>query len=104
MENARAQLPGDVAFAASAAECARRADVLAITTPWNEFRALTPADLKTGNGTPTVVDCWRILPRLKFEAVSEYVPFGFGDTPGKALEMAASSEATNIGEAPGARP
>jgi UDPglucose 6-dehydrogenase len=103
MENARSRLMGDVAFAASAAECARQADVLAITTPWDEFRALDPADLKTGDGRTTIVDCWRILPRLKFEEFSEYLALGFGDTPGKAFEMAASSEATAISEAPGAR-
>jgi UDPglucose 6-dehydrogenase len=103
MENARSQLTGDVAFAASAAECAQQADVLAITTDWDEFRALDPADLKTGHGRPTIVDCWRILPRLKFEGVSEYLALGFGNTPGKALEMAASSEASAIGEAHGAR-
>src|ERR1035438_3530492 len=40
MENARPQLVGKVTFATSAADCARQADVLAITTPWAEFRDL----------------------------------------------------------------
>ena len=38
MDNAQRVLTGDVIFAASAAECARQADVLAITTPWPEFQ------------------------------------------------------------------
>src|SRR3984957_7465544 len=38
MEGAREQLEGRVTFAANASECARQADVLAITTPWPEFK------------------------------------------------------------------
>jgi UDPglucose 6-dehydrogenase len=45
MENARRVLPFHTVFAASPVECAGQADVLAITTPWQEFRALTTGDL-----------------------------------------------------------
>jgi UDPglucose 6-dehydrogenase len=58
MENARSVLIGDVTFARSAAECAGGADVLAITTPWAEFKELRQTDLKDG---ATLLDCWRIL-------------------------------------------
>jgi UDP-glucose 6-dehydrogenase len=46
MENAQPQLAGKVTFAASAADCARQADALAITTPWAEFREISPKDFK----------------------------------------------------------
>ncbi len=75
--NARAVLRESVAYAADAAECASRADVLVIVMPWEEFRALTPAQLKPG-AFPTVIDCWRVLPREDFEKASNYVTLGTG--------------------------
>ena len=78
MDNARQQLHGDVIFAASAAECARHADVLAITTPWPEFKQLSPKDLKSDHGMPVVLDCWRILPRERFEGFADYLMLGYG--------------------------
>ena len=67
-----------VIYAGSAEECARQADVLVLTTPWDEFKRLTPEHLNRGKGTPTVVDCWRILPRAQFEAVANYIVLGAG--------------------------
>lgn len=78
MENARPLLSGDVVFAQSAAECASQADVLAITVPWAEFKQISPADLKQDNGRPTIVDCWRVLPREAFETAANYITLGFG--------------------------
>ena len=75
MENARPLLKGNVTYAASAAECAKQADVLAITTPWAEFRDLSPAEFKPQG---TVLDCWRILDKKAVGAVVEYVALGFG--------------------------
>jgi UDPglucose 6-dehydrogenase len=75
MENARPQLVGKVTFAASAADCARQADVLAITTPWAEFRDLSPTDFKQHG---TVLDCWRLLDKDAVGAVADYVALGFG--------------------------
>jgi UDPglucose 6-dehydrogenase len=75
MENARPLLKGNVTYAASAAECAKQADVLAITTPWAEFRDLSPAEFKPHG---TVLDCWRILDKKAVGAVVEYVALGFG--------------------------
>jgi UDPglucose 6-dehydrogenase len=83
MENARQQLTGRVTFAASTAECAGQADVLAITTPWPEFKNLTPEDLQRGGRQPVILDCWRILPREKFAGLVEYLTLGSG-TPGPA--------------------
>ncbi len=75
--SARAVLGNGVTYAANAAECASLADVLIIATPWEEFRALTPAQLKPGT-FPTVIDCWRVLPREAFEKASNYVMLGTG--------------------------
>ena len=52
MEEARAMLPGATIFTDSAAACLEGADVAAVVTEWNEFRALTPAhflDAMSGN-------------------------------------------------------
>jgi UDPglucose 6-dehydrogenase len=87
MTAARARLDGEVRFAASAAECARAADVVVITTPWDEFRGLRPEDLRRDRGRATVIDCWRILPREEFEPVVDYV------TPGTGPEAALEAEA-----------
>jgi UDPglucose 6-dehydrogenase len=75
MENARPQLAGKVTFATSAADCARQADVLAITTPWAEFREISPKDFKRHSA---VLDCWRLLDKDAVGAVVEYLALGFG--------------------------
>jgi UDPglucose 6-dehydrogenase len=77
MDSTRRVLGDRLVYASSAAECAGQADVLAIVTPWPEFRNLSPADLKKGV-TPAIVDCWRVLPRADFEPVSEYMTLGYG--------------------------
>lgn len=74
MENARPELPG-AHFAATAHECARAADVLIVMTPWDEFRALGPADLKHG---ATLIDCWRLLAAHPPATASEYIAIGCG--------------------------
>ena len=78
MDNARQVLNGTVEFATSMADCAQQANVIVITTPWDEFKALTPKDLNYANGRPTVIDCWRILSRDDYESVVNYVALGRG--------------------------
>ena len=78
MENAQPVLQGNVTFARSLADCARQADVLAIATAWPEFQELSPADLNQANGRPTVIDCWRVLDRAKFEPMAHYLTLGAG--------------------------
>jgi UDPglucose 6-dehydrogenase len=77
MDNAKRVLVGTVTFARSAVECAGQADVLAITTPWAEFRDLQPAQLKTADGSVSVIDCWRVL-SAGFAAAAELVALGSG--------------------------
>ena len=78
MANAKAQMTGNVTYAQSAVECARLSDVLAITTPWGEFKTLQPGHLKRDRITPVVLDCWRQLPREEFRDASVYLTLGAG--------------------------
>ena len=92
MEGSREQLQGNVTFATSPAECARQADVLAITTPWPEFKKLTPQDFKRPTGKPVVLDCWRVLPREKFESVVDYLTLGYGAHVAAQVPQAMAAE------------
>jgi UDPglucose 6-dehydrogenase len=78
METAKKQLGGSATYAGSAAECARQADVLVITTAWAEFKKLTPADLKSGEPRPAIIDCWRVLPANLFANLPDYLRLGYG--------------------------
>jgi UDPglucose 6-dehydrogenase len=78
MANARAALGDMVTFAASAAECAGAADVVAILTPWPEFKSLGAGDVKTG---AIVVDCWRMFAADHFGRGVARVWLGFGVDP-----------------------
>lgn len=77
MENAKQSLIGAVTFARTARHCARMADVLIITTPWQEYRQLKPEDLKPTKGI-ALLDCWRLLPMAAFQGVSDYLALGAG--------------------------
>ena len=63
-----------------------KSDVLAITTPWAEFRALRPGDLKQTGVTPVLLDCWRLLDRQAFRVSAEYLTLGC--TPESSAEAA----------------
>ncbi|HYL78220.1 MAG TPA: nucleotide sugar dehydrogenase [Bryobacteraceae bacterium] len=78
MENTRQQLKDRISYAKSAADCAGQADVLAITTPWPEFKNLAPENFKRNAKLPVVLDCWRVLPRERFEGRVDYLMLGFG--------------------------
>jgi UDPglucose 6-dehydrogenase len=76
IENARPQLThGKVTFAGSARDCAHQSDVLAVMTPWSEFRALRPTDMKSGS---ILIDCWRLFVENPPETVAAYIPLGCG--------------------------
>jgi len=75
MQNTRAALNGSVEFASSAAECAGKSDVVAITTAWNEFKQLGAGAFKPG---ATVLDCWRILSRATLSAEMTVLYLGEG--------------------------
>jgi UDPglucose 6-dehydrogenase len=56
MEQARPLLPPTVAFARDALSAASGADALVLITEWNEFRAISPARLKSAMAGDVVVD------------------------------------------------
>ncbi len=90
MENARRTLKGNVTFAASAAECAGQADVVAITTAWAEFKKLRAEDWKaTGS---VVLDCWRVLPESAFAGMASRLLLGYGAEAEVAAEVFVQAE------------
>ena len=106
MENAKRQLGSAVTYATSAAECARQADVLVITTAWPEFKKLTPADLKSGERRPTIIDCWRVLPADLFADLTDYLRLGYGGaqnalsnqaTPDQAKAASSGARLSSVG-------
>jgi UDPglucose 6-dehydrogenase len=78
MGNARPHLAGRVTFADSLEQCLARANILVITTPWEQFKGISPSDLNYSNGLPIVIDCWRILSGQEFEKSADYVALGVG--------------------------
>ena len=78
---ARRVLGPGVAYAASAAACARQAEVLVITVAWREFAGLSPDDLRRPNRRPMVIDCWRLLNRRELESVANIIVLGMGPPP-----------------------
>lgn len=78
MGNAKPHLIGKVTFARNARDCAAQVDILALTTPWAEFRALSPNDLKVSARRVLIVDCWRLLPEA-FKSVAECLRLGAGN-------------------------
>ena len=91
MDNARVALGNDAVFAKSVSECTRQADVVVLTTAWEEFRALSPDDLNHSNRKPTVLDCWRILDRAQYEHVAEYIALGSGPAINERVAVASGS-------------
>ncbi len=56
-------------------ECAAKADVLIIATPWPCFRDLPADALRRSAGKLPVIDCWRILP-AEFSQLVDLVYLG----------------------------
>ena len=90
MESARPQLAGDVTFANSLKQCTAQANVLVITTAWEQFKGISPRDLNHSDGLPTVIDCWRILTPSKFAGLASYLALGVGIEPGEEGKAAFS--------------
>jgi UDPglucose 6-dehydrogenase len=79
MDNARAVLNDTVQYMNSAQECLRSADVVIITAPCDEFRALKPADFPIRKQRTIVLDCWRILAKTLADCDwIDYIGLGVG--------------------------
>jgi UDPglucose 6-dehydrogenase len=77
---ARRVLGDAVFYAASMQECAARADVLVIATPWPEFARLRAEDFPRPTGRPdrvVILDCWRMLDGTALGHI-RHVRFGIG--------------------------
>lgn len=90
MNAARPHLTPNARFANTAVGCASLADVLAITTPWPEFRDISASHLKKGQAKPVVIDCWRLLRPERLEGLATYITLGRASKPSHlvAPEMA----------------
>jgi UDPglucose 6-dehydrogenase len=75
LANARRAIDGEVRFAESAEDVVRAADVVTLTTAWQEFAALD-ASLFGRDPRRVVIDCWRILSAEQLNGGVEYVALG----------------------------
>lgn len=76
---AKAVLPNWVERAPGAAAAVREADVVVITTAWDEFKALPIASLAREAGAKAkVLDCWRVLDPTIYATVAEIHYLGVG--------------------------
>jgi UDPglucose 6-dehydrogenase len=69
MPAARPLLPASVVWCAGALEAATGADALVVVTEWNEFRALSPAALKSAMRGATIVDLRNIFDPIAMRQV-----------------------------------
>lgn len=83
MENARKILPGSVKYAGSMEECVRKSASIVITTPWKEFRSISPEAFRHSKVRRLLVDCWRILDVSKYGRITNYIALGIGDREDK---------------------
>jgi UDPglucose 6-dehydrogenase len=70
--------------AASAADCARQAEVLVIATAWPEFRLLPIESLERARRPLPVIDCWRLLDAERLGAVVDLIYIGRAPAPSPA--------------------
>jgi UDPglucose 6-dehydrogenase len=76
--NAGPVLGDRVRLTHSADECVVAADVVVITTAWQEFASIPVDTFGTGDHRKTIIDCWRILDEVSLSQVADYVPLGEG--------------------------
>lgn len=72
-ENATIYLSKKVKIAKNLDDALNRANIIVITTPWNQFKNLK---IKKGTQKPILVDCWRMLDPLKYQKVADYKTVG----------------------------
>jgi UDPglucose 6-dehydrogenase len=85
---ATAVLGNKAAAAESVEACAREADLLVLTTPWQEFRELPAHALARPGRRVRVLDCWRVLPKEQLEGVADIVYLGCGEHHASAVQNA----------------
>jgi UDPglucose 6-dehydrogenase len=74
--NSAAFLDGTITSMPAASDLIEHADVIVVTTPWEEFRCLD-AHFSRPGAPRIVIDCWRMFQDNPIEGV-EYIPLGMG--------------------------
>jgi UDPglucose 6-dehydrogenase len=77
IENARSVLSGPVIFAVTIHEVFKKANVIAIMTPWEKYLKITGKDLPKFKKC-TIIDCWRILDRKNMPENIKLISLGRG--------------------------
>ena len=75
-EHARAVLGTAITVASSAAAAVKTADVVVITTPWDEFKTLSGDDLRNR----TVIDPWRAISEKAAASAAKHIILGRSDS------------------------
>jgi UDPglucose 6-dehydrogenase len=75
MPNAQQVLGDAVIYASALAECLQNSHVIAITTPWEEFKSIQPEQI-AHNPRRVILDCWRILSPDRIAPVADYLTIG----------------------------
>ena len=76
MNNARRVLGNKVHYATSLKKCIAASNLVVITTPWEEFRKLSPALFKQGGHKRVLIDCWKIFNKNSFKTAGQYIAPG----------------------------
>jgi UDPglucose 6-dehydrogenase len=82
MENARKVLHSPITFSPSAEECISTADVVVVTTPWEQFREIRCQHLPSDGRRRVLLDCWGIVKPGALGDDVEYVCLGTGPVQG----------------------
>ncbi|MBI3180820.1 MAG: UDP-glucose/GDP-mannose dehydrogenase family protein [Myxococcales bacterium] len=77
-ESAQRAAPGAFQLAPTLEECARRADLLVLATPWPQLKELEVLLSRPASRRVAVIDCWRQLDPVLLSGVAEYLPLGIG--------------------------
>ena len=97
LPNAQLVLGDLVSWAHSTEECVAAADVVVITTAWQEFASLPVDVFAQGEHRKTVIDCWRILDQEIVSPIVDYVALGEFDGA-RLRERAAFSTSRAAGD------
>lgn len=77
LQNAKAALDGTGAkFAISAEDAIRAADVIVLTTAWQEFASIPPEVFARDGARRIVIDCWRLLRPEQLSDTASYIALG----------------------------
>ena len=91
IENTRRVLGDSVVYAPSMEACAAEVSVLAIATPWTQFKSLRPEHLRQGSKRPVIMDWWGMLSMEDFQQVADYIACGKGPAGAESVRFAASA-------------